>query len=115
MPAELFRTPIHGVFELRSQPFSDVRGTFLNGFRGQDQAFMEAWGARSIAQVNLSQTKAVGAIRGMHLQAQPHREAKLVRCLKGMVWDVAVDLRLVECLILLASITIITLIVISLS
>ncbi len=93
MPAELIRTPIHGVFELRSQPFTDARGAFLNGFRAQDEAFVEAWGDRSIAQVNLSRTEAVGAIRGIHLQAQPYSEAKLVRCLKGRVWDVAVDLR----------------------
>jgi dTDP-4-dehydrorhamnose 3,5-epimerase-like enzyme len=38
-------------------------------------------------------TKTVGAIRGLHYQAPPHSEAKLVRCLRGRVWDVAVDLR----------------------
>lgn len=41
----------------------------------------------------MSRTEAVGAIRGLHLQASPHSEAKLVRCLRGRVWDVAVDLR----------------------
>jgi dTDP-4-dehydrorhamnose 3,5-epimerase len=43
--------------------------------------------------VNLSRTEEVGTIRGLHLQAPPHSEAKLVRCLRGRVWDVAVDLR----------------------
>jgi dTDP-4-dehydrorhamnose 3,5-epimerase len=43
--------------------------------------------------VNLSRTEAVGTIRGMHLQPDPHSESKLVRCLRGRVWDVAVDLR----------------------
>jgi dTDP-4-dehydrorhamnose 3,5-epimerase len=43
--------------------------------------------------VNLSRSEAVGTIRGLHLQAHPHSEAKLVRCLRGRVWDVAVDLR----------------------
>ena len=94
MPAELRRTPINGVFELLAQPFADYRGAFLNAFRSQELAFMGSWGDRGIAQVNLSRTEAVGTIRGLHLQAEPHSEAKLVRCLRGRVWDVAVDLRL---------------------
>jgi dTDP-4-dehydrorhamnose 3,5-epimerase len=93
MPAELSHTPIHGVFELHAQPFADHRGAFLNAFRAQELAFMSSWGDRSVAQVNLSRTEAVGTIRGLHLQAQPHSEAKLVRCLRGRVWDVALDLR----------------------
>jgi len=93
MPAELRRTPIIGVFELLAQPFADNRGAFLNAFRAQELAFMGSWGDRGIAQVNLSRTETVGTIRGLHLQAEPHSEAKLVRCLRGRVWDVAVDLR----------------------
>jgi dTDP-4-dehydrorhamnose 3,5-epimerase len=93
MPAELRRTPIKGLFELVSQPFVDALGAFLNAFRAQDEAFMRSWGDRGIAQVNLSRNDVVGTIRGLHLQAEPHSEAKLVRCLKGRVWDVAVDLR----------------------
>lgn len=93
MPAELRCTPIHGVFELVSEPFMDVRGAFLNAFRAQEESFIGSWGKRPIAQVNLSRSQAVGTIRGLHLQASPHIEAKLVRCLKGKVWDVAVDLR----------------------
>ena len=93
MPAEVLPTPINGVFELHAQPFADHRGAFLNAFRAQDPAFMGSWGDRGIAQVNLSRTEAVGTIRGLHLQAEPHSEAKLVRCLRGRVWDVALDLR----------------------
>ena len=93
MPAELRSTPISGVWELLGQRFSDPRGAFLNGFRIQEPAFAEAWGQRPIAQVNTSRTEAVGTVRGLHLQAPPHSEAKLVRCLRGRVWDVAVDLR----------------------
>jgi dTDP-4-dehydrorhamnose 3,5-epimerase len=94
MPAELRRTLINGVFELVGQPFEDARGAFLNAFRAHEEAFMASWGDRGIAQVNLSRSEAVGTIRGLHLQTPPHSEAKLVRCLKGRVWDVAVDLRL---------------------
>lgn len=93
MPAELRNTPINGVFELVSQPFEDARGAFLNAFRAQEDSFIGSWGDRPIAQVNYSRSDVVGTIRGVHLQASPHSEAKLVRCLKGRVWDVAVDLR----------------------
>ena len=93
MPAELGSTPIRGVIELRSQAFVDARGAFLNAFRAQEQAFMGSWGNRGIAQVNLSRSEALGTIRGLHLQVTPHSEAKLVRCLKGRVFDVAADLR----------------------
>lgn len=93
MPAELRSTPINGVFELVSQPFMDARGAFLNAFRAQEESFTYSWADRRIAQVNLSRSEDVGIIRGLHLQAAPHSEAKLVRCLHGRVWDVAVDLR----------------------
>ena len=93
MSAELRRTPINGVFELHAHSFADHRGAFLNAFRAQELAFMSSWGDRGLAQVNLSRTEAVGTVRGLHLQAPPHSEAKLVRCLRGRVWDVAVDLR----------------------
>ena len=97
MPTELRPTPtptsIAGVLELVGHPFSDHRGAFLNAFRAQELTFAQAWGDRGIDQVNLSRTEAVGAVRGLHLQAPPHSEAKLVRCLRGRVWDVAVDLR----------------------
>lgn len=93
MPAELRPTAIGGVVELVSRPFVDTRGAFLNAFRAQEASFMGSWGDRGIAQVNLSRSEIVGTIRGLHFQAPPHSEAKLVRCLKGRVWDVAVDLR----------------------
>jgi dTDP-4-dehydrorhamnose 3,5-epimerase len=93
MPTEARPTPIAGVLELVGQPFTDKRGAFLNAFRTQEPAFARGWGVRPIAQVNLSRTEAVGTVRGLHLQAPPHSEAKLVRCLRGRIWDVAVDLR----------------------
>lgn len=93
MTTEARPTPIAGVLELMGQPFVDHRGAFLNAFRIQEPVFGLAWGDRPIAQVNLSTTVAVGTVRGLHLQETPHSEAKLVRCLRGRVWDVAVDLR----------------------
>jgi dTDP-4-dehydrorhamnose 3,5-epimerase len=93
MPTEARPTPIAGVIELVGLSFTDRRGAFLNAFRAHEPAFAQAWGDRPIAQVNISRTEAVGTVRGLHLQAAPHSEAKLVRCLHGRVLDVAVDLR----------------------
>jgi dTDP-4-dehydrorhamnose 3,5-epimerase len=93
MRTESRTTPIAGMLELLGQAFGDHRGAFLNAFRAQELAFAQSWGDRGIAQVNLSRTETVGAVRGLHLQAPPHSEAKLVRCLRGRVWDVVVDLR----------------------
>ena len=93
MACELRPTAITGVVELISQPFRDARGAFLNAFRRQEPVWTQVWGDRSITQVNLSRTEAVGSVRGLHLQRPPHSEAKLVRCVRGRVWDVAVDLR----------------------
>ncbi len=93
MSIEARSTPIAGVLELVCQPFSDHRGDFLNAYRAHDRVFAKAWGARSVVQVNLSRTNDVGTLRGLHLQAPPFSEAKLVHCLRGRVWDVAVDLR----------------------
>ena len=93
MSAEVRSTPIDDVFELRAQPFADNRGAFVNAFRAQEPAFTDSWGERAIAQVNFSRTEAVGMIRGLHRQAEPHSDAELVRCMRGRVWDLAVDLR----------------------
>ena len=93
MSTEVCLTPFAGLYELFGQSFRDQRGAFLNAFRIQESSYAEAWGERPIAQVNLSRTEAVAAIRGLHLQSSPHSESKLVRCLRGRVWDVAVDLR----------------------
>ena len=93
MAVELRSTPLEGVWELHSQSFQDHRGAFLNAFRLHEPVFQQVWGDRPIAQVNLSRTEAVGTVRGLHLQADPFAEAKLVRALHGRVWEVAADLR----------------------
>jgi dTDP-4-dehydrorhamnose 3,5-epimerase len=69
----------------------DHRGAFARLYCEDELARLV--GPRRIVQINLSRTATIGALRGLHYQQPPHAEMKLVRCLKGRVWDVAVDLR----------------------
>ena len=87
----LKQTSLSGVIVSESQLFSDQRGFFKRLFCEKELSII--WGERQIVQINQSLTKNVGAIRGMHFQHPPYAEMKLVRCLKGKVWDVAIDLR----------------------
>jgi len=82
---------IAGVFVAETQAFQDSRGAFARMFCEQELA--AAIGERRIEQINHSRTVAVGAIRGLHFQHAPNAEMKMVRCLRGRVWDVALDLR----------------------
>ena len=84
-------TTLEGLIVVETSPHSDHRGVFTRLYCERELA--KIIGDRRIVQVNYSKTKMVGAIRGMHFQLMPHVEMKLVRCLKGRVWDVAVDLR----------------------
>lgn len=88
---KILATRIPGVFVVDTEPFSDHRGWFYRAFC-QDE-LGEIFEDRQIVQVNVSRTEALGAIRGLHFQYPPHAEMKLVRCLRGAVWDVALDLR----------------------
>jgi len=85
------KTAIAGVFVVETTPVSDHRGSFARFFCQKEMS--EVIGHREIVQINTSRTTAVGAVRGMHYQNAPHAEMKMVRCLKGRVLDVAVDLR----------------------
>lgn len=86
-------TKINGVYLLENYPYIDARGEFMNLFPQNDSSFKNIWGDRRLSQVNLSKTSMIGCIRGLHMQAKPHCDAKIVRCLKGEVWDVVVDAR----------------------
>lgn len=88
---KLLETPLPGVYEAESTIVRDQRGQFARLFCTEELAAAHA--DRPIIQINHSLTRTVGAIRGLHFQRAPRAEAKWVRCLKGSVWDVAVDLR----------------------
>ena len=85
------KTPIDGLLVIHRQPICDERGYFERVFCIDDAKSII--GQRSIAQINHSLTAKAGTIRGMHFQYPPNAEMKLVSCLRGEVFDVAVDLR----------------------
>lgn len=84
-------TPVADLKIVQSSPHRDARGAFLRLFCAQE--LQSLLGQRQIAQINHSRTSRVGAVRGLHFQHPPHAEMKMIRCLRGRVWDVAVDLR----------------------
>lgn len=88
---KIAQTALPGVVVVETTPFADDRGAFACLYDARE--LTPAIGGRRIVQINHSRTSAVGAVRGMHFQYPPHAEMKLVRCLRGRVWDVAVDLR----------------------
>lgn len=84
-------TPIEGLFEIQPERFEDSRGSF---FRAWCLEEMEQIGhTGGFVQHNHSYNKKAGTVRGMHFQNPPFAEVKLVRCVRGAVYDVAVDLR----------------------
>lgn len=83
--------PLAGLVRVQRQPLADARGFFERLFCAQELAAC-GW-TQAIAQINHSLTRQAGSVRGLHYQQPPHAEMKLVTCLRGAVWDVAVDLR----------------------
>lgn len=82
---------IAGVWVVDPEPHADERGSFA---RLWDPDEFAARGLNpNLAQVSVSYNRVAGTVRGMHWQADPHAEAKLVRVTAGAVWDVALDLR----------------------
>ena len=88
---QIERTALDGVLVLTPKRFGDDRGWFT-----------ETWNAKTLTaaglefdfvQDNHSMSAAVGTVRGLHYQAAPHAQDKLVRCTRGLILDVAVDFR----------------------
>ena len=84
-------TKIAGVYRVQLEPRGDPRGYFARIF--DLEKFREIAPAFQIAQINRSLTRSKGTIRGLHYQREPRAEDKLVQCLHGAIFDVAVDLR----------------------
>lgn len=84
-------TPLQGLKVVQRQRIGDARGFFSRMFCA-DELGAVGWSA-PIAQINLARTVQAGTVRGLHYQRSPHAELKLVNCLRGEVWDLALDLR----------------------
>ncbi len=85
------KTDIEGVYTIDLEPRKDNRGYFARVF-GQDE-LKKIKMRYDIAQINRSLTVEKGTIRGLHYQKNPYGEDKIVQCLAGSIFDVAVDIR----------------------
>lgn len=84
-------TPLDGVLKVQRQRKGDTRGFLSRIFCSNFMADL-GW-VTPIAQINHTLTQEIGTVRGMHFQHPPFAEMKLVSCIRGAIWDVAVDLR----------------------
>jgi dTDP-4-dehydrorhamnose 3,5-epimerase len=84
-------TELPGAFVIELEPHGDERGHFARTFCARE--FAEQGLATCFVQCSTSYNHRAGTIRGMHWQAEPHAEAKLVRCTAGAIFDVILDLR----------------------
>ena len=83
-------TPIPGVWIIEPKVFKDARGYFMEAFKQEE---FDAHVGRTLFIQDNESCSSKGVLRGLHLQAAPYAQAKLVRVIKGRVLDVAVDLR----------------------
>lgn len=84
-------TILRGAFVVTLKKLSDDRGFFARGFCREE--FKAQGLIPDMLQLNIGSSLKKGTLRGMHFQAQPHQEAKFVRCTRGALFDVIVDLR----------------------
>lgn len=89
MPFDFKKTPLPGVKIIQPRVFKDERGFFMEIYKKSD--FAAAGITVEFVQDNHS-FSSKGVLRGIHCQSAPHAQGKLVRVIKGAVWDVAVDL-----------------------
>ncbi len=83
--------PLEGLKLVTRQPLGDSRGFLARLFCATE--LLPAGWSKPVAQINHTHTAKAGTIRGLHFQKPPHAEMKLVSCIRGEVFDVAVDLR----------------------
>jgi len=84
-------TPLAGLVVVQRVPRHDDRGSLERLFC--DDIFYQCGITKAIKQINRTVTRRSGTLRGLHFQHPPHAEAKVVQCLRGAVFDIALDLR----------------------
>jgi len=90
MPFEFIRLEIPDIVLVKPKVLEDERGFFMEIYKASD--FVKAGINNVFYQVNHSKSKK-GVLRGLHYQLEPRAQGKLIRCIKGKIWDVAVDIR----------------------
>ena len=90
MPFEFKRLEIPDVILIKPKVFEDERGFFMETYKKPD--FEKAGIKGEFVQDNHSKSR-YGVLRGLHFQKDPYAQAKIVRCIRGVIYDVAVDLR----------------------
>lgn len=90
MPFEFVRLKIPDVILIKPKVFEDERGFFMETYKKSE--FERAGIKDEFVQDNHSKSK-YGVLRGLHFQKEPYAQAKIVRCVRGVIYDVAVDLR----------------------
>jgi dTDP-4-dehydrorhamnose 3,5-epimerase len=88
---KLFETPLEGVYVLEAEPIPDERGCFARAYAAEMLA--EKGLIHDFPEHSLAHNRVKGTVRGLHYQAPPHAETKIVRCTRGALYDVAADLR----------------------
>jgi dTDP-4-dehydrorhamnose 3,5-epimerase len=88
---EFIETALKGAYLVRLKKIEDRRGYFARGWCQQE--FSAQGLAAGMVQLNVASNLKKGTVRGLHYQVAPHQEAKLVRCTRGAMFDVMVDLR----------------------
>jgi dTDP-4-dehydrorhamnose 3,5-epimerase len=88
---DFLKTSIPGLSVIRRKPILDSRGCFTRFFCVDE--FKEVEFDQAMVQINTTLTKGKGTVRGLHYQKSPNAEIKLVSCVKGEIFDVAVDVR----------------------
>ena len=83
--------PLKEANSIAWEPRTDDRGLIARAYCAEE--FRREGLVSSFVQANLSESSAAGTVRGMHFQKAPHAEVKLVRCVKGSIYDVIVDVR----------------------
>jgi len=90
MPFEFKKMQIPDVILIKPKVFEDERGFFMETYKKED--FEKAGIKGNFIQDNHSKSK-YGVLRGLHFQKEPYAQAKIVRCIRGIIYDVAVDIR----------------------
>jgi dTDP-4-dehydrorhamnose 3,5-epimerase len=85
------QTDLEGAYLIELQQHEDERGYFARAFC--EREFAEHGLVNRYVQCNMSGNPKKGTLRGMHYQLPPHEEVKLVRCIRGTIWDCIIDLR----------------------